>query len=128
MKININKTLLAIDGIHNMNFPFKETEKDKDGKEITVNKIRDLIYQDVFIGSLNATVQKVTQQGFLIPESYSEKRFKYKLFKKVRDTKKENNEIIVEFSVGEIEILKEALGKTQSPLIIGQCDELIYGE
>jgi hypothetical protein len=119
MKIDINKKLLAIDGIHNMNYPFKETEI-KDGKEVIVNKTRELTFKDVFIGSLLAPVQQINQNGVQVGDGYETKLEKYNLFVKVRDSGDE-----IELNTKQIQLLKSAIGKTQPPLILGQVDRIL---
>jgi hypothetical protein len=117
--MKIDKILIAADGVHNMNYPYKETEI-KDGKEISVNKTRDLTYRDVFVSSLLSPVQSVNQKGVVTDDDYKTKLEKYKLFVKIRDSKEE-----VELNTKEIQILKTAIGKKQAPLILGQCDEFL---
>jgi len=95
MKIKIKETIKGIDGITIL--------KNPDGSDMTL--------KDVIIASLLPPVQEDKQDV---------KWGKYEIFKKVRDGKAE-----VELKTEEITIIKQAIGKFQPPLILGQCFEFI---
>ena len=100
MKVNVNQTLKGVDGV--------EPLKGQDG--------RPLILKDICITALLTPNQQ---------EDEKKKWDKYELYKKLREGVKEGEEINVELKSEEITTLKQALGKTQTPLIMGQGWEML---
>jgi len=102
MKVNVNQKLLGVDGV--------EVLKGQDG--------RPLILKDICITALLTPNQQ---------EDEKKKWDKYELYKKLREGVKEGEDINVELKSEEITLLKQAVGKTQTPLIMGQCWEFLEG-
>jgi len=100
MKVNVNQKLLGVDGV--------EVLKGQDG--------RPLLLKDVCITALLTPNQQ---------DDEKKKWDKYEVFKKLRDAVREGEEINVELKSEEITALKQALGKTQTPLIMGQGWEML---
>lgn len=100
MKVNVNQKLLGVDGVEEL--------KGQDG--------RPLILKDVCINALLAPVQG---------DDEKKKWEKYEVFKKLRDGIKEGEEIIVELKAEEIAMIKSAIGKNSTPIVMGQCWEFL---
>ena len=100
MKVNVNQKLLGVDGV--------EPLKGQDG--------RPLLLKDVCVTALLTPNQQ---------DDEKKKWDKYEVFKKVRDGVKEEEEINVELKSEEITLIKQAVGKTQTPLIMGQIWEML---
>jgi len=102
MKVNINQKLLGVDGV--------EVLKGEKGTP--------LLLKDICISSLLTPNQQDDER---------KKWEKYDVFKKLRDAVNKDGDIWVELKSEEITMLKQALGKTQTPLIMGQCWEYLEG-
>jgi len=102
MKMDINQKLLGVDGV--------EVLKGEKGMPLTL--------KDICIGALLTPNQQDAEKV---------KWDKYEVFKKLRDAQKQDDKIIVEIRSEEITMLKVAVGKTQTPLIMGQCWEMLEG-
>jgi len=100
MKVNVNQKLLGVDGV--------EVLKGQDG--------RPLILKDVCITALLTPNQQ---------DDEKKKWDKYELYKKLKEGVLEKDEILIELKSEEITVLKQALGKTQTPLVIGQGWEML---
>jgi len=100
MKVNVNQKLLGVDGV--------EVLKGQDG--------RPLLVKDICINALLAPNQT---------DDEKKKWDKYELYKKLREGVKEGEEINVELKSEEITLIKQALGKNATPLVMGQCWEML---
>lgn len=102
MKMNINQKLLGVDGV--------EALKGEKGMP--------LLLKDICITALLTPNQQDVERV---------KWDKYEVFKKLRDAVKEGDTIWVELKSEEITMIKQAVGKTQTPLIMGQIWEMLEG-
>jgi len=102
MKMNINQKLLGVDGV----------------EALKGDKGMPLLLKDICITALLTPNQQDAEKV---------KWDKYEVFKKLRDAVKEGDEIWVELRSEEITMLKQAVGKTQTPLIMGQIWEMLEG-
>jgi hypothetical protein len=100
MKVNINQKFFAPDGV--------EVLKSEKGHDLTV--------KDICVASLLTPNQQ---------DDEKKKWDKYEVFKKLRDAIPQDGMIVVELMAEEITLLKQAIGKTQTPLIMGQCWEAL---
>jgi len=72
------------------------------------------------------TMREVCINSLLIPSQGDDEKLKwerYEIFKKLRDAKDE-----VELKLEELNIIKKSVGRTQPPLIMGQCFEILEGK
>ena len=101
--MKINQKLLGVDGVETL----------KGDKGIP------LLLKDVCINALLTPAQQ---------ESEKVKWEKYVLFKKFRDAITEaDGTIWIELKSEEVSLLKQAVGRTQTPLIMGQIWEMLEG-
>ena len=100
MKMNINQKLLGVDGV----------------EALKGDKGMPLLLKDICITALLTPNQQDVERV---------KWDKYEVFKKLRDAVKEGDEIWVELKSEEITMIKQAVGKTQTPLIMGQIWEML---
>ena len=96
MKIKINKEIKGVDGINSI---------------INSDTKKALTLKDVCINAVLMPMQE---------DDWKKKFEKWEIFKKLRDAKEE-----VDLSVEQISIIKNAVGKFQPPLIMGQVFEMI---
>ena len=102
MKVNVNQKLLGVDGV----------------EVLKGDKGMSLLLKDICINALLSPNQQ---------DDEKKKWDKYEVFKKLRDTVREGEEINVELKSEEITMLKQAVGKSATPLIMGQCWEMLEG-
>lgn len=88
--------------------------KDVEGKPLQGDKGKSLTMRDVCINSLLTPVQGDDEKV---------KWEKYEIFKKLRDAEDE-----VELKLEELNIVKKAVGKIQSQLLMGQVWEMLEGK
>lgn len=88
--------------------------KDPQGKDLPGDKGKTLTMRDVCINSLLTPVQTDDEKI---------KWEKYEIFKKLRDAKDE-----VELKLEELNVVKKAVGKIQSQLLMGQVWEMLEGK
>ena len=87
---------------------------DVEGQPLQGEKGRTLTMRDVCINSLLTPVQGDDEKA---------KWEKYEIFKKLRDAKDE-----VELKLEELNVVKKAVGKIQSQLLMGQVWEMLEGK
>jgi len=96
MKIKIDVALKGVDGV--------ETLKTDNGRNLTL--------RDVCINSVLTPLEG---------DDEKKKLEKYDVFKKIRDAKEKEIDLTAE----EIVLIKRAIGKVNSTIVVGQCFELL---
>jgi hypothetical protein len=94
-----------------MKIKINEELKNINGESIIQGGLSPMTLRDVCITSILSPIQEDDQK---------KKYEKYEIFKKLRDAKEE-----VILMTEEIAVIKNAIGKLQPPLIMGQCFELL---
>jgi hypothetical protein len=100
MKIKVMSRIYGVDGITPL------PEKVKDGKDVG-----ELTLKDVILNSILSTSEGDDE----------EKKFKrYEIYKKFKGVKTE-----VDLTIDELATIRKSIGKFQSPLVMGQCFDLL---
>jgi hypothetical protein len=87
---------------------------DVEGKSISSGKAPKLFLKDVCINAVLTPFQEDKEE---------DKWKKYELYKKLRDVKGE-----VELKVEEVSMIKKAIGKVNTTLVMGQAWEMLEGK
>jgi hypothetical protein len=86
--------------------------KGADDKPLQSEKGQPITFKDIAVHSILSPIQG---------DDEKKKYEKYEIYRKMRDAKGDE----VELKTEELNILKQAIGKVQPPLVMGQCWDMI---